>query len=95
MNRFIYSLLLYLLLPLIPLRLLWRSLRTLEYRRRWQERFAFYQGESPEVKIWLHTVSVGEFVAVIPLIQALIEDRQGFRRLLGGRFSTAISPMIF
>ena len=74
MNRFIYSLLLYLLLPLIPLRLLWRSLRTLEYRRRWQERFAFYQGESPEVKIWLHTVSVGEFVAVIPLIQALIEE---------------------
>ncbi len=74
MNRALYSLLLYLLLPLILLRLLWRSLKAPTYRHRWSERFALYRGKAPEVKVWIHTVSVGEFVATIPLIRALCEE---------------------
>ncbi len=72
--RAIYSLLLYLLLPLILLRLLWRGLKAPAYRQRWRERFALYRGKGPEVKIWVHTVSVGEFIATVPLIRALSEE---------------------
>lgn len=73
-TRTAYSLLFYLLLPLIVVRLLWRSLQSPAYRRRWGERFALYRKEAPEVKVWLHAVSVGEFVAAIPLIRALMEE---------------------
>ncbi|MBT3197834.1 MAG: 3-deoxy-D-manno-octulosonic acid transferase, partial [Gammaproteobacteria bacterium] len=73
MNRTAYSLLLYLLMPLILLRLLWRGVRAPHYWRRWGERFGLYRGEKLEVQVWLHAVSVGEFIAAIPLIRALIE----------------------
>ena len=73
-TRTLYSLLLYLLLPLILMRLLWRGVKAPAYRRRWGERFALYRGEASRVKVWIHTVSVGEFVATIPLIRALCEE---------------------
>ncbi len=38
MRRF-YTTLLYLALPLVLLRLLWRSLKAPDYRGRWKERF--------------------------------------------------------
>lgn len=69
MLRTLYSLLIYLLTPLIFLRLLWRSFKSPEYRQRWQERLGFVN--IPPGCIWIHTVSVGEFQAAIPLIQQL------------------------
>lgn len=67
----LYSLLLYLLLPVVILRLLYRSLRAPAYRRRWKERFAWGLPELPEGTVWLHAVSVGEVQAAAPLIRAL------------------------
>lgn len=68
--RYIYSLLVYLVLPFAFLRLLLRSRRAPDYRRRWAERLGF----TPHVLdqcIWIHTVSVGETIAAVPLIKAL------------------------
>ena len=43
--RYIYSLLLYCLLPFMLLRLLWRALASPAYAKRWAERFGFvYEG---------------------------------------------------
>ncbi|KAB7627339.1 lipid IV(A) 3-deoxy-D-manno-octulosonic acid transferase [Alkalilimnicola sp. S0819] len=68
--RLLYSLLLYALTPLVLARLLWRSRRAPDYRRRWAERFGF--GPRPATPpIWLHAVSVGEFQAALPLLKAL------------------------
>ncbi|MEZ5530381.1 MAG: lipid IV(A) 3-deoxy-D-manno-octulosonic acid transferase [Porticoccaceae bacterium] len=72
MARFLYTLLFYLLTPLILLRLLWRSRRAPDYRCRWAERFGFV----PPVAhgrpvIWVHSVSVGETLAAVPMIRAL------------------------
>ena len=39
--RLVYTLLLYLLTPLVMARLLWRSRRAPAYARRWSERFGF------------------------------------------------------
>lgn len=73
--RFIYSLAFYLMLPAILLRLLWRAWAAPAYARRWSERFGF----GPTVTkmagrklVWLHTVSVGEFIAALPLIHQLL-----------------------
>ena len=74
MNRMTYSLLLYLLLPLILLRLFWRGLVAPAYWKRWGERFGFYGTDHQQAQLWIHTVSVGEFVAAAPLIRALMEE---------------------
>ena len=71
MNRFFYSLLLYLALPLVPLKLLWRGIKQAEYRQHWGERFGFYTIKISQPVIWLHCVSVGETRAAAPLVAAL------------------------
>ncbi len=67
--RHLYTILFYLALPFILLRLLWRSRRNPDYRRRWAERFGFCP--RLEKSIWVHSVSVGETLAAVPLIKAL------------------------
>lgn len=73
MHRSLYTLLLYLLLPLIPLKLVWRGIRQPEYLRHWGERFGFYGSKraNDQLLIWLHCVSVGETRAAEPLVREL------------------------
>jgi len=70
-TRFLYTLLFYALLPIILLRLLWRSRKASGYRRRWAERFGFFNFKSNKPAIWVHAVSVGETIAAVPLIKSL------------------------
>ena len=70
MLRLGYSALLYLLLPLIFLRLLWPRPGKPGYDARWPELLGI-SPRAPAGAIWLHAVSVGEVVAARPVIQAL------------------------
>ena len=74
--RYLYSALYYALLPLLVLRMLWRSRRAPAYRRRLGERFGRFAArpalERPA--IWVHAVSVGETLAAAPLLESLLED---------------------
>ncbi|MEZ0153116.1 MAG: lipid IV(A) 3-deoxy-D-manno-octulosonic acid transferase [Candidatus Reddybacter sp.] len=72
MARLLYTLLIYLCLPLILLRLIWRGSRAPAYRRRWRERFGFVArlADSQQV-IWVHSVSVGETIAAAPMVRRL------------------------
>lgn len=72
MPRTIYSLVLYLLLPFTPLKLLWRGIKQPEYREHIAERYGFYGARQHRRIIWLHCVSLGETRAAAPLIQSLI-----------------------
>lgn len=71
MNRFLYSILLYVVLPFVPLKLWWRGLKQPAYRLHWRERFGFYSIKATKPVIWLHCVSVGETRAAEPLVAAL------------------------
>lgn len=76
---FIYTLALWLLLPYIFLRLLWRARKQPEYLRHIAERFGFYSISSDRPVIWLHAVSVGETRATQSLVtqlQASYPDHQ-------------------
>lgn len=68
--RYLYTILFYLILPFAFLRLLWRSRKVPDYRKRWGERLGFYPVKLDKC-IWVHAVSVGETIAAIPLIKAL------------------------
>lgn len=71
--RYLYTLAMYLVTPIIVMRLLARGVRYRDYHRRWRERFGFYQGPTLRGSIWVHAVSVGEVNAAEPLIKALRE----------------------
>ncbi len=74
MNRFVYTLLLCLVLPFVPLKLLWRGVKQPEYRQNWRERFGFYRLKLRLPVIWLHCVSVGETRAAEPLVNMLLAE---------------------
>ena len=67
----VYTILLYLIQPLVWLRLLWRSRKAPDYRKRWLERYGFCKNKVKSGGILVHAVSVGETLAAIPLIKAL------------------------
>ncbi|MDH4215313.1 MAG: lipid IV(A) 3-deoxy-D-manno-octulosonic acid transferase [Gallionella sp.] len=78
-QRLFYSIALWLLLPFILLRLMWRARKQPEYLRHIGERFGFYSAQTVLPVIWLHTVSVGETRAAQNLIASLrasYPDRQ-------------------
>jgi len=64
---FVYTL----LLPLLPLKLLWRSRKAPDYRKRIAERFGVSALKVAPCGIWVHAVSVGEVIAAIPVINHL------------------------
>lgn len=81
MTRALYTLILYLALPIIALRLLWRARLAPAYRRRWGERFACAGTKPAGPSIWVHAVSVGETLAALDMIRAL-QTRYPDHRLL-------------
>lgn len=81
--RLIYSLITYLILPVIALRLGWAMVRNPDYRVRWPERFGFVPTRAGESRlVWVHAVSVGEVQAVVPLITRLLDSHPENRILV-------------
>ena len=70
---FYYILLLKLLLPFALLRLLWKSRRNPAYRAHIGERLAHNLPPALPDSLWVHAVSVGEFLAIRPLLTAWLE----------------------
>lgn len=75
MARLLYSLLFYCLTPLILLKLWMRGGKSPEYRRRWGERFGFVPRLNGEQPVWIHAVSFGETMAIIPLVEKLLAEQ--------------------
>jgi 3-deoxy-D-manno-octulosonic-acid transferase len=75
--RFLYSVMWWLVLPLVLARLWLRGRKESGYREHWLERLGCY-GAKPEPApcptLWVHAVSVGETRAVEPLITGLLAD---------------------
>ena len=81
MNKALYSLIGYLLLPVMLLHLFIKSIKVPAYRKRISERLGFIN-EIPVPIIWIHCSSIGEFRASIPLIDALIKQHPAHRILV-------------
>lgn len=70
--RLLYTLLLYLAVPFVLLRLFWKGRQLPEYRGRIGERFGAVPPAPEGVAVWVHAVSVGEALAAQPLIERLL-----------------------
>ncbi|WP_045856977.1 lipid IV(A) 3-deoxy-D-manno-octulosonic acid transferase [Teredinibacter purpureus] len=83
--RALYTLLFIVLIPIILARLWWRGANQPAYRKRWRERFGLFSKPiHTKTVIWVHTVSVGEFIAAKPLLDALLTQN---------RYTLAITTM--
>ncbi len=71
MLQTLYTFLFYMIQPLIWLRLWLRGRKIPAYRKRWGERYGFYRNQVKPEGILLHSVSVGETLAAVPLVRAL------------------------
>src|SRR3569832_939871 len=69
--RFIYTVLLYLIAPVVWLSTAIRGVREPAYRERLRERFGWTRLRLRE-SIWVHAVSVGEVQAAIPVVRELL-----------------------
>lgn len=85
--RALYSLALYLLLPVTVYHLIWRGFRQAAYFQRWNERYGVYDPAIQPCPLWVHAVSVGEVNAAAPLVDALRRDHPDARLLV-----TTITP---
>jgi len=96
--RFFYSLIFYLAMPFILLRLFWRGRKQSGYRKEWRERFAFYR--TPRLRpsqlplIWVHAVSVGETRAAKPLIDALLQHYPDYKLLITSTTPTGFATAL-
>jgi len=85
MLNFLYTLF---FLPLVLIRILYKAVRNPKYLVRVSERFGIYNDHSQlkpkntSVDIWLHTVSVGEFLATKPLILELLKIKPDYKILI-------------
>ena len=82
MIRLLYSIFFYLLVPFIIGRLFLRGLSSPAYRLRWKERFGFVTPRHNQRVIWLHSVSVGETLAAVPLVKALQQQYPNHRLMI-------------
>lgn len=70
--RYIYSILLYLVAPLVPFYLKKRGKKNKEYNKHWNERFGVrLVNKSLKPIIWIHAVSVGETRAIAHIVELL------------------------
>ena len=72
MLRLIYSCIFYLITPLLLLKLWRRGKHAPAYRARIGERFGFASKTAQTEPLWVHAVSVGEVVAITPVLKQLI-----------------------
>lgn len=85
---FFYTSALYLLVPLVLVRLLWLGKKNPAYHLRWRERFGYVtvlEGNKPI--IWIHAVSVGEIQASRPLVEYLNQHYPDYQILV-----TTVTP---
>lgn len=107
---YLYSLAIYLLTPVLVLHLLLRSRGEPEYRMGWWRRLAICQKKPTREsshRMWFHAVSGGEVLAVAPIIEQLMAQRDcavlvttttptgahEVQRLFGGRVDHAWAPI--
>ena len=75
MNLFLYNFAMFLLLPFIAIRILFKSLRDKDYRANFSNRFGLYKNKS-EINnaVWFHAVSLGEVIASQRIVKTISEE---------------------
>ena len=86
--RFLYTIFIYLISPIVFIRLFRLGFKNPEYWSRWSERFGVITwNKTDKPVIWIHAVSVGEVNAAKPIIDHLLDKHSNYLILL-----TTVTP---
>ncbi len=93
--RYLYTLAYYLAIPGLLLRMWWRSLRyNPEYRARWPQRFGLIPKVTADKVIWVHAVSMGETLAALPLVKALLAQYPHYQMVMTSTTPTGAAQVM-
>lgn len=91
--RFMYAIGSRLGLPVFACYLLYRSISEPAYRERKRERFGFVPTNIKTGCLWFHTVSAGEAIATIPVIEYVLQNQHNERVLVTTTTPTGYKAM--
>ena len=75
MNLFLYNFAIFLLLPFIAIRILFKSLKDKDYRTNFYNRFGLYKNDSQiNNAVWFHAVSLGEVIASKKIVSTISKE---------------------
>ena len=94
MAQRLYTLLLWLALPIVMIRLGLRAARSPGYRGRVEERFGGGRVDEASCDVWIHAVSVGEVNAATPLVQRLLNEKRNLDILITTMTPTGAQQVI-
>lgn len=73
MVRTLYNFILYsIILPLLPFKLIRQGLKNKAYFEHLKEHFGFVKPVTSQGNIWIHSASLGETIAIIPMVNQLL-----------------------
>lgn len=74
MKLFLYNSLLFILLPFMVIRLLYKSILDRDYLKNISNRFGFFKEDTRPNLVWFHAVSLGEVISSQILVKKLLKD---------------------
>ncbi len=80
--RLLYTVVFYLILPFLFVRLYLRGFKNPDFRKRWFERLAIYDQAHLKNVLLFHAVSVGEVESIFPLLKQLLEQQPQLKILV-------------
>ncbi len=73
MRLFLYNSIIFILLPIMIARLIFKSIQDRDYIKNFSNRFGFYKEDPKEHPIWFHAVSLGEVISSQIIVKKLLE----------------------
>ena len=74
MRLLLYNIIIFFLLPIMIVRLIFKSLQDIDYIKNFSNRIGFYSENPEESLVWFHAVSLGEVISSQIIVKKLLED---------------------
>ena len=76
MRLFLYNCIIFILLPIMVMRLFFKNLKDKDYCANFSQRFGLLKGEYKKNPVWFHAVSLGEVISSQAIVKKLLKDEK-------------------
>jgi 3-deoxy-D-manno-octulosonic-acid transferase len=74
MRLFLYNCIIFILLPILAIRLFFKNLKDKDYAKNFSHRLGLHKGEYNHDSLWFHAVSLGEVISSQVIVRKLLKD---------------------
>ena len=76
MRLFLYNCIIFILLPIMVMRLFFKNLKDKDYCANFSQRFGLLKGEYKKNPVWFHAVSLGEVISSQAIVKKLLKEEK-------------------